>query len=273
MNVQVNLKLVWTSSGDDGTPAWVEMPKRMRFYGSKEFRDLTVTMTIRKPFMASSGYDKAAILVAHEFSHVVLNSLSHPLRNCEKAVDLTAMLLGFSALYESGAHTERRTGNTITRSQLGYLTAEEVRTAYRLLVPADARLKTASRRALVNTLKAFAGIIILWGAIGAWVGAGKVSGWWKVHQQLLSDQAELQKQIPKRINADMTLVGVSVGITSLTYTVTLKEKIDMAGFAAAARKSACENKKQQIKAGAEYDFEFLDRSNRLIRRFEVSSCP
>jgi hypothetical protein len=276
MNVQVKLKVIWTNDGTETAPAWVNMPKDMPFYGSKEFRDLTIEMTIRKPFISSSTYDQAAIAVAHELSHVVLSSLRHPLHNCEKAVDLTAMLLGFSALYESGGHTAKRSGNIIRYSHLGYLTPDELRTAYRLLVPARSRFKITSRRVLIATLQSFAGVMILLGAIGAWAGANKVSEWWRLHQLLLSEQAEIQKQLPKPVGFNMTLVNVSVEMTSMTYTYNAsvsKERIDIAALRAAARVSACENKQKQIKNGAIYNFEFWDNAKTLASRLEVSSCP
>ena len=89
--------------GFEQTPAWVSLPENMPFYGTPESKKLTLRMFIRKSFLAQSSYAQAAIAIAHELSHVVLDSIRHPLRREEKAVDLTAMLLGFSELYRRGS--------------------------------------------------------------------------------------------------------------------------------------------------------------------------
>ena len=275
MNVQVNLKLVWTSSGTEDVPAWVETPKNMPFYGSKEFRELTITMTIRKPFMASSTYDRAAIVVAHEFSHVVLNSIRHPLRNCEKAVDLTAMLLGFSALYESGAHTAQRIGNTIRSSQLGYLTADELRTAHRLLTEIAPQPKTSTRRTALTTLQRFGVIALLGGSIATWAVVSKVTGWLRVHDQLLARQAEELKGLPRNLNSNTTLIDITVGFTSITYVHRIKvptSSVDPS-FVARLHNAACtSDRRKTINDGASYVYEYRDPSNH-VATFEVSSCP
>jgi hypothetical protein len=100
MNVEVKLRVGWVNSGGENkdAPAWVQLPHNMPPYGSTAFKDLTITMFIRKSFLERSKYDQAAITAAHELSHIVLESINHPLRREEKAVDLTAMLLGFRKL-------------------------------------------------------------------------------------------------------------------------------------------------------------------------------
>jgi hypothetical protein len=103
--------------------AWVELPLTMPPYGSEAFKKLKIKMYFRKSFF-SQAYDKAAVVVAHEFSHVILESIEHPLRRCEKAVELTAMLLGFRCVYESASKDQPMDG---------YLEREEVRLANKLL--------------------------------------------------------------------------------------------------------------------------------------------
>jgi hypothetical protein len=109
----------------------------MPFYGTVAFKETTIKMFLRKSFLAQSSYGQAAIAIAHELSHVVLDSIQHPLRRDEKAVDLTAMLLGFSHLYHSASLTVRESTlkNTVTFTRLGYLSDRELRTACRLLIP------------------------------------------------------------------------------------------------------------------------------------------
>jgi hypothetical protein len=93
-------------------------------------------MFISKEFAGTTPYYQFAMAVAHELSHVVLDAINHPLRKEEKAVDLTAMLLGFSYLYRKGAHTVERVGsNRFRRASLGYLSEREIDAATKILVP------------------------------------------------------------------------------------------------------------------------------------------
>jgi len=145
MNIEaITFQVFWVPDGaaqnHKDAPAWVEMPPDMPFYGSKEFKEMTIKMFFRKSFFQHS-YDSAILAVAHELSHVVLESIRHPLRKCEKAVDITAMLLGFSHLYEAASHKEERTGNTISIQTLGYLTREEVRQVNQILAEKPKRPK------------------------------------------------------------------------------------------------------------------------------------
>jgi hypothetical protein len=111
----------------------VKMPHEMPPFGSSAFRELRLDIFLRKSFLAQSTYDQAAIAIAHELSHVVLDAIRNPLRRCEKAVDLTAMLLGFRKLYASGTYQERRSRNGVTMHMLGYLRAQEVELANKIL--------------------------------------------------------------------------------------------------------------------------------------------
>jgi hypothetical protein len=113
-------------------PAWVELPRDMPFFGTQPFKELIIKMFFRKELF-DQAYDEAAAAVAHELSHVVLESIQHPLRSCEKVVDLAAMLLGFSRLYESACYKEQRSGNTIKIKRLGYLSREEIQLANQIL--------------------------------------------------------------------------------------------------------------------------------------------
>src|ERR1700686_2987982 len=56
----------------------------------------------------------------------------------EKAVDLTAMLLGFSLLYRRAAHVVKRVGyNQYREERLGYLGPNELNEACRVLIPRE----------------------------------------------------------------------------------------------------------------------------------------
>jgi hypothetical protein len=135
LDLTMRLGLV-NQGGPVGCPAWIVAPVPMPMYGTQEFRRLTITMYLRKAFLARVSFDEVVMVIAHELCHVVLNATTHPLRRQEEAVDLTAMLLGFRDFYVTGCRTVRRQvlspaeqragyeGHEI-RSQ-GYLTQEEV---------------------------------------------------------------------------------------------------------------------------------------------------
>lgn len=167
MNLEVRLLVGWVN--DNGpkdrskSPAWVEMPANMPLYGSSEFKTLSIRMFLRKDFLEANSYDKIAIAIAHELSHVVLDSIHHPLRTEEKAVDLTAMLLGFSRLYMVAAHT--------SKGRLGYLTSSELSVATRILVPTRFRLA----RALSIFVQSLAVPLIAIGVVLSVWGSGKLS--------------------------------------------------------------------------------------------------
>jgi hypothetical protein len=172
MNIEdVTIRVLWVPDGaaSDGkqkaAPAWIKLPDPMPFYGTPAFRKMTLEMCIRKSFLRRSEYDQAAITIAHELSHVVLDSLAHPLRREEKAVDLTAMLLGFRNLYESGCYKEERLYNGMAWQKMGYLSKEEVQLANEILVP------TSPNLFLMFTKSRFAKILFVMVVVAAWYGA------------------------------------------------------------------------------------------------------
>lgn len=85
--------------GPLGAPAWVEKPDPLPMYGTQALRETVVTIGLKESFVARGVFEQVVLALAHEFSHVVLDSLRHPLREQEEAVDLTAMLLGFRDFY------------------------------------------------------------------------------------------------------------------------------------------------------------------------------
>jgi hypothetical protein len=139
MNVETDIRVVWVSEGEaqEATireaPAWIKLPVKMPPYGSEAFRKLRIDMFLRKSFLEQSPFDEVSMGIAHELSHLVLDSINHPLRGCEKAVDLTAMMLGFRSLFVTGIYKEMRLKDHIAIRQLGYLTPEEVRQADQII--------------------------------------------------------------------------------------------------------------------------------------------
>jgi hypothetical protein len=202
MNLDVRLLIGWVNSGGPNqAPAWVEMPQEMPYYGTPEFKKLSIKMFIRKEFL-ENRYDKVAIAIAHELSHVVLDSIHHPLRKEEKVVDLTAMLLGFSRLYMRAAHT--------SNLKLGYLTPEELKTASHILVPARWRIA----RTVSLFMQGFARPLVAIGILVSMLASERITSKIKLHQSLQSEADSLV--VPRTLNSYMTLVGAHVGFFSLT---------------------------------------------------------
>jgi hypothetical protein len=142
MNVNVRLTLHWTDQVRGNALAWVLLPEKMPYYGTPEFAKIGIDMFIRRSFAEARPYNEFAMAIAHEFSHVILDAIHHPLRREEKAVDLTAMILGFSYLYRRGAYTVELVGlNRFANRTLGYLSKRELDAACRILLPAKMRVQ------------------------------------------------------------------------------------------------------------------------------------
>lgn len=263
MNLEVRLLVGWVNSGGSKemtrAPAWVEMPVNMPFYGTAEFKKLSIKVFIRKDFL-ENRYDKVAIAIAHELSHIVLDSIHHPLRREEKAVDLTAMLLGFSRLYMIAAHT--------SKSTLGYLTLSELKVASRILVP----IRWRAARGLSIFVKDFARPLVAVGILLSIVASEEISSKIKLHQSLRSEADNLV--VPRALkNSYMTLVNAQVGVFSLTKTYQVQPgKLDLPDREHRVRDAVCIKKRANIDAGAVYAYEYREPSGHLIGRFEVSSC-
>jgi hypothetical protein len=273
MNVNVRLTLHWTSgpspTGIPNALAWVSRPEKMPYYGTAAFRETSVDMFIRKQFAASRPFEEFAIAAAHELSHIVLDSVEHPLRKEEKAVDLTAMLLGFSQLYYGAAHTTRKvTPNLLEKRQLGYLSESEMERAASILVPRRARAK----RATGNLLRNCAGVLGLATLclIGWAIGFASDT---EVHKLAMAEQARIQGEVPWGSNAYMSLIGASAGLSSVTIKYVLTDQIDnMVAFERRVRAAACATNGTNIRKGLSYIYEYRSPSG-YIARFNVSSCP
>lgn len=176
MNLNVRITLHWTSDGPEGKPAWVTMPRDMPYYGTPEFSCVEVRVYIVKSFAMKEPYTRFAAAVAHELSHVVLRAIDHPLKEDEKAVDLTAMILGFSDVYRRSVHMIERTGwNSFLQHPLGYLSEDEMDAACRLLLPFRLRARHAIRNYLVLHTRTVLYMLLL-GAIFLLVWLGPFAG-------------------------------------------------------------------------------------------------
>jgi hypothetical protein len=193
LDLRVRVGLV-NEGGPLGAPAWVSAPKPMPRFGTAEFQRTVVTIFLRKSFVSSHSFEEVAIAIAHELSHIVLFGIYHSLRECEEAVDLTAMLLGYRDLYIAGSFCEVRPASfwehldlfiekrftgveRRTYRTFGYLTPEEVRYAAVILgKPLDSFRSTPSegKRSnplalpkLATAIAAFVGVIWLASSISS----------------------------------------------------------------------------------------------------------
>lgn len=100
----------------------VELPERMPLFGTREFCRMEFKIRIRRSYCY--GPFKAFLCaIAHELAHIVINSISHPLRNSDVATDLFMMIAGFSDVMKEG----RMINET---SRLGYLNDHQFKLAY-----------------------------------------------------------------------------------------------------------------------------------------------
>lgn len=96
LSLKVDLRVAYVASGGPpGAPAWVIMPQPMPMYGTKAHEHTVVTVYFRKEFVERESFARVVAAIAHELSHIVLDGCDHPLKRDEKAVDLTAMVLGY----------------------------------------------------------------------------------------------------------------------------------------------------------------------------------
>jgi hypothetical protein len=203
----------------------------MPYHGTPAFKNQKLDIFILKTYAATSTYREFAITIAHELSHVVLESIQHPLRTEEKAVDLTAMLLGFSYFYRTTAHAALFAGlNRVGKSHLGYLNERELDAACRILVPPRLRVQ----HALLDFAKHGRGLFLLLGiCFMAWAGV-TINEWWMVHEIAVVEQAQLERLIPIPYGSTK-LTGAHVWLTSLIKEFTVDTPyrrfvIDFSGF-------------------------------------------
>ncbi len=190
LDLRVRVGVV-NEGGPVGAPAWVSAPKPMPRFGTAEFQQTLVTVFLRKTFVSSHNFEEVAIAIAHELSHIVLFGINHSLQECEEAVDLTAMLLGYRDLYIAGSFCEVRPASFWGRLSLfiekrvtgverrtyrtfGYLTPEEVKYAAVILaMPSGSfnvntsKIKSSARWAFPPIAYSFAVVAIM--GFAAWI--------------------------------------------------------------------------------------------------------
>jgi hypothetical protein len=150
LDVRIRLGLV-NSGGPVHAPAWMSPLGGLPPCGTAAFSQMTLTLFIRKSFLAAEPFDGIVIALAHELCHIILSGIGHRLAGREEAVDLAAMILGYRGFYRRGCEGTEvvvsarpigplrwesglcfgsyRVERRITIYQLGYLSRDEVRFA------------------------------------------------------------------------------------------------------------------------------------------------
>ena len=95
LELSVGLRIVELSAA--AAPMWVELPVPMPIYGSPAFRATRVVVNARAADIAERSFVWVVAGFAHELAHVALAATGHRLQHDERAVDLTAMALGYQA--------------------------------------------------------------------------------------------------------------------------------------------------------------------------------
>ena len=130
LNLRVGLRIV--DRPETSPPMWIELPEPMPAFGTAEFNETRVIVNARRDILETGPFAFVVAGFAHELSHVVLFSIGHRLQNDEKAVDLTAMILGYQYDICDAEFTETK-GELSEKWRLGYLTSTEARAARRYL--------------------------------------------------------------------------------------------------------------------------------------------
>ena len=139
---------------------WIELPERMPTVGTAEFNRTSVTVNVRRDILKTKPFSWVVAGFAHELSHVVLSSAGHRLQHDEKAVELTAMILGYQRYIGDAEVTETKFSWSLMllfgvmywqeeKWRLGYLTSAEALAASRHIAKIrygwKSKFKTAHR--------------------------------------------------------------------------------------------------------------------------------
>ncbi len=95
LDLRVGLRIV--DGAEPSPPMWIEIPQPMPSYGSEAFRRVRVIVNARCDVLEGKSFACVVAGFSHELSHVVLCATGHRLQHDEKAVDLTAMILGYQS--------------------------------------------------------------------------------------------------------------------------------------------------------------------------------
>jgi hypothetical protein len=182
LNLRVGLRIV--DRPETFPPMWIETPEPMPAFGTAEFNETRVIVNARRDILETKPFPWVVAGFAHELSHVVLFSVGHRLQHDEKAVDLTAMILGYQR-YISDAEVTKTKGALLSASlmllllplgimfwrgtrkettRLGYLTSTEALAACQYLAKIGYAPKTKVETGHRSSETGIAAFIIISGA-------------------------------------------------------------------------------------------------------------
>lgn len=105
-------KVDHSGKGIDGITAQVIIPGHLPFYGSSSLINFPITIKVSKSCMKHPV--AFATIMAHELSHILLYSLQYRQKENEVYTDLTAMVLGFTKIFQNGRKT------SVSREEYGF---------------------------------------------------------------------------------------------------------------------------------------------------------
>jgi hypothetical protein len=134
-----------SGKGIESITAQVLIPHNLPLFGSTALENLTITVKVSEN---CCDYPTTFIVImVHELSHILLESLRHPSRSNEIYVDLTAMMLGFSGIVERGRKVVKENHFTdhiqTQTTTYGYLNDEQFIFAFNKI---EQSLKKARKR-------------------------------------------------------------------------------------------------------------------------------
>jgi len=113
--------------GNHGITAQVTIPSWLPAYGSPTLKDIRIRVKVSDD--CQSQPDSFVAIMAHELSHILLGTLSHPEKDNEFFTDLTPIVLGFGSIIGRGREVSETTvsGNirTTHTTKYGYLTDDQ----------------------------------------------------------------------------------------------------------------------------------------------------
>lgn len=95
MQIELRIGLRIVDPDAPSPPMWIEVPTPLPCPGTWEHQNARAIVNARRDWLVGKPLGWIVACFAHELSHVVLFALDHPLQHEEKAVDLTAMILGY----------------------------------------------------------------------------------------------------------------------------------------------------------------------------------
>lgn len=115
--------------GSEGIYAQVHIPNDLPFYGSPQFTNFEIKVFTNRKILIHE--DTFVMVIAHELSHILLESLRFVKKNNEIYVDLVQILLGFGDFYKRGRVIVEKISETqYKKTTIGYLTDDNVSFAY-----------------------------------------------------------------------------------------------------------------------------------------------